>query len=53
MSYKLAAQIRGATLQVIPNCLHSPHLEYPETCAQIIRDFLTRIERLSATRPSL
>ena len=52
MSYKLAAQIPGATLQVIPNCMHSPHLEHPETCARIIREFLTRIEREPVTRPS-
>jgi pimeloyl-ACP methyl ester carboxylesterase len=43
MSYKLAAQIPAAQLQVIPDCMHSPHLERPRICAAVIRDFLEQL----------
>jgi alpha-beta hydrolase superfamily lysophospholipase len=36
MSYKLRAQIRGATLRVFPDCKHSPHLEHPQQCADAL-----------------
>jgi pimeloyl-ACP methyl ester carboxylesterase len=40
MSYKLRAQIRGATLRVLPDCKHSPHLEHPQRCADALVEFL-------------
>jgi len=43
MSYKLSAQIRGATLRVLPDCMHSPHLEHPQQCADALADFLRRL----------
>ena len=50
MSYKLAAQIPAAQLQVIPECMHSPHLERPRVCAAVIREFL---EELPAARETV
>jgi pimeloyl-ACP methyl ester carboxylesterase len=52
MSYKLAAQIPGATLTVIPDCMHSPHLEQPQTCARLIRDFVKRTDRPPVPPPT-
>jgi pimeloyl-ACP methyl ester carboxylesterase len=49
MGYKLKTQIRGATLDVIPDCMHSPHLERPADCIRIIENFL---KRLPATKPA-
>ena len=40
MSYKLAAQIPLAELQVIRDCMHSPHLERPLECAALIDGFV-------------
>jgi pimeloyl-ACP methyl ester carboxylesterase len=42
MSYKLSDQIRGATLRVLPDCMHSPHLEHPQACADALRQFISR-----------
>jgi pimeloyl-ACP methyl ester carboxylesterase len=50
MSYKLSAQIGGATLRVFPDCMHSPHLEHPQQCADVLTDFLQRLG--PTTRPS-
>lgn len=40
MGYKLAAQLPNAQLHVVPNCMHSVHLEDPVLCANLIRDFI-------------
>jgi pimeloyl-ACP methyl ester carboxylesterase len=53
MSYKLAAQIPGATLEVIPNCKHSPQLEQPQNSARGIRRFIKRIDCTSGQRETL
>ncbi len=39
MGYKLAAQLPLAQLHVVPDCMHSVHLERPILCANLIRDF--------------
>ncbi len=39
MGYKLAAEIPGAQLLVIPSCMHSSPLERPRETAEIIREF--------------
>ncbi len=43
MGYKLAAQLPNAQLHVVPNRMHSVHLEDPMLCANLIRDFITMI----------
>ncbi len=43
MGYKLAAQLPNAQLHVVPNCMHSVHLEDPVLCANLIRDFIAMI----------
>jgi hypothetical protein len=40
MGYKLKAQLPDARLRVIRSCMHSPQLEHPAACAEIIREFL-------------
>ena len=44
MSYKLAAQLRFADLHVIPDCMHSPHLERPLACAALIDRFVSDVK---------
>jgi len=39
MGYKLAAEIPGAKLHIIPSCMHSAPLERPRETAEIIREF--------------
>jgi pimeloyl-ACP methyl ester carboxylesterase len=39
MGYKLAAQIAGAKLVVLHDCMHSIELERPDDCVRLIRDF--------------
>jgi pimeloyl-ACP methyl ester carboxylesterase len=39
MGYKLAAEIAGAKLVVLPDCMHAIALECPDACARLIRDF--------------
>ncbi len=39
MGYKLAAQIPGAGLLPLPRTMHSPHLEDPARCVEIIGAF--------------
>lgn len=43
MGYKLAAQLPNAQLHVVPNCMHSVHLEDPVLCANLIRDFIAMV----------
>jgi 2-hydroxy-6-oxonona-2,4-dienedioate hydrolase len=50
MSYKLSAQIRGASLRVLPDCMHSPHLEHPQQCADALAEFVRHLA--VTTRPS-
>lgn len=39
IGHKLADQIPGAKLVVLPDCMHSIELECPDVCARLIRDF--------------
>ena len=39
MGYKLAAEIPGAKLVVLIDCMHSIELERPDDCVRLIRDF--------------
>ena len=39
MGHKLAGQIAGAKLVVLPDCMHAIALECPDACARLIRDF--------------
>ena len=39
MGHKLADQIAGAKLVVLPDCMHAIALECPDACARLIRDF--------------
>ena len=39
MAYKLKDHIPGAQLQELPECMHSPHLECPHKCADLISAF--------------
>jgi len=43
MGHKLADQIAGAKLVVLPDCMHALALECPDKCAQLIRDFHARV----------
>ena len=43
MGFKLAAQLPNAQLHVVPDCMHSVHLEDPVLCANLIRDFIAMI----------
>jgi pimeloyl-ACP methyl ester carboxylesterase len=52
MSYKLKTQIPDATLTVIRNCMHSPHLERPAECIDIINSLLTRVSNAKAIAPA-
>lgn len=40
IGYKLAAQMPRATLHPIEGCMHSPQIERPEECAELIDGFL-------------
>ncbi|MFM9995735.1 MAG: alpha/beta fold hydrolase [Phycisphaerales bacterium] len=39
MGYKLASQIPGAAILPLDRAMHSPHLEDPDRCADLIREF--------------
>jgi pimeloyl-ACP methyl ester carboxylesterase len=51
MGYKLRAQIDGATLDVFPDCMHSPHLEHPQRCADVLTAFLRRVSPRTRSAP--
>jgi pimeloyl-ACP methyl ester carboxylesterase len=44
MGYKLAAQIAGAKLVVLHDCMHSIELERPDDCVRLIRDFQATVQ---------
>ena len=54
MGYKLAAQIAGAKLVVLPDCMHAIALERPDDCARLIRDFQKTVlaTRFQVAQPS-
>lgn len=39
MGYKLASQIPGAAILPLDRAMHSPHIEDPDRCADVIREF--------------
>jgi pimeloyl-ACP methyl ester carboxylesterase len=40
MGYKLAAEVPGARLRIVPGAMHSLPLEQPTLCATVVRDFV-------------
>ena len=49
MGHKLKDHIPGAQLQELPECMHSPHLECPHKCADLISAFHAAHGALVAT----
>ncbi len=49
MGHKLKDHIPGAQLRELPECMHSPHLECPTTCADLITAFHSEYRSVVAT----
>jgi pimeloyl-ACP methyl ester carboxylesterase len=49
IGHKLAAHIPGAQLVELPECMHSPHLEWPRLCAGLINAFRSGSRAFVAT----
>ena len=45
MGYKMAAQLPRARLTVLPDCRHTPNLEYPALCARLMRQAALTLRR--------
>ncbi len=42
-AYRLSGEIRGSRLEILDECGHNPHEEYPEKTCRLLLDFISRL----------